>query len=79
LEFHHSDPLDKNAEMKVLVNNKWSDIEAELEKCVLLCSNCHREEHWNESPINREIVERMSAALSGQERIGDEFVDPIRF
>lgn len=50
LEFHHKDPNEKEFQ----INKRWSmskeAILKEIDKCVLLCSNCHREEHWK---INR--------------------------
>ena len=47
LEFHHIDPSKKDFEVssfykKPLVDEK---VRAELDKCVLLCSNCHRMYH----------------------------------
>ena len=46
LEFHHSDGESKDFNISSSVHNKsWSLIAKELDKCVLLCSNCHREEH----------------------------------
>ena len=46
LEFHHIDPDQKEFQ----INKRWSmkneAILKEIEKCVLLCSNCHREAHW---------------------------------
>lgn len=43
LEFHHKDPSQKDP--KGL--RKWNreNLFAELDKCILLCSNCHKEEH----------------------------------
>jgi 5-methylcytosine-specific restriction endonuclease McrA len=43
LEFHHIDPSEKEA----LGLRKWNrkKLYKELDKCVLLCANCHREEH----------------------------------
>jgi hypothetical protein len=46
LEFHHLDPSKKDfsiSNMKKTTYNK--KIELELDKCRLLCANCHREEH----------------------------------
>lgn len=44
LEFHHIDPTTKNP---AVANNisavSWERAVKELEKCVLLCANCHRE------------------------------------
>ena len=43
LEFHHKDPTQKDP--TGLRKFKREKLFAELDKCVLLCSNCHREEH----------------------------------
>jgi hypothetical protein len=46
LDFHHVDPNEKDftvARKKLNINNE--KMRAELDKCVLLCANCHREEH----------------------------------
>lgn len=43
LEFHHLDPAEKDSAISSL--HKTEDIIKEAEKCVLLCSNCHRELH----------------------------------
>lgn len=43
LEFHHKDPTQKDP--KGLRKVKLEVLFAEVDKCVLLCSNCHREEH----------------------------------
>jgi len=45
LEFHHLDPTKK--EFKISSSKKlgFKKIQKELDKCVLLCANCHRETH----------------------------------
>ena len=48
LEFHHLDPNEKDfgiAQYKVL---NWKKIKIELDKCILVCSNCHKEIHEEE-------------------------------
>ena len=45
LEFHHIDPHEKDIQIGVKANIAWSKIKLEIDKCVLLCANCHREEH----------------------------------
>ena len=45
LEFHHLDPSIKELGIGGNYNLSWKRIELELDKCVLLCSNCHRELH----------------------------------
>lgn len=41
-DFHHVDPNTKVDSIRNLRNRKWATIQAELDKCVLLCATCHR-------------------------------------
>ena len=48
LDFHHLDPSEKENTVSRLITNT-SNIESvkkEIAKCVVLCSNCHREFHY---------------------------------
>lgn len=45
LVFHHRDPSKKEFSISSPNFHKWEDVIKELEKCDLLCSNCHAEEH----------------------------------
>jgi predicted HNH restriction endonuclease len=46
LEFHHKDPLKKDFSIANARLTSFSDkVKEELDKCLILCSNCHREEH----------------------------------
>lgn len=45
-DFHHKHPSEKEFEPSVLLNYTWDRIQEELDKCLLLCSNCHRITHW---------------------------------
>lgn len=44
LEFHHLDPLTKEVKDEFR-GWTWARILKEIEKCILVCSNCHREIH----------------------------------
>lgn len=49
LDFHHINPENK----KIAIGNAWQyksieDTFKEMEKCIVLCSNCHREFHFLE-------------------------------
>lgn len=44
LEFHHTDPSRKDFTVAGK-RRPWEDLRIELDKCLLLCSNCHREHH----------------------------------
>lgn len=50
LDFHHIDPNEKEFG---IARNYFSKekILKEIEKCVVLCSNCHRKLHWEEKQI----------------------------
>ena len=43
--FHHKNQEEKEYEIGYLISRRWSILEKELEKCQLLCFNCHREIH----------------------------------
>jgi hypothetical protein len=45
-DFHHKDPTQKDFGIaKKGVTRAWSKVQEELDKCIMLCSNCHRIEH----------------------------------
>lgn len=46
-DFHHLDPTKKDFEIQsaAIASLSWETIVVELDKCSLLCSNCHRLEH----------------------------------
>lgn len=47
LDFHHIDETTKEHDItKLIRNNNWEEIVKELSKCILVCSNCHRELHF---------------------------------
>lgn len=52
LEFHHMDPNEKDFDFNVGRRRSWDKMVEELKKCVLLCSNCHREEHHPETILD---------------------------
>jgi len=46
LDFHHTDPTQKDFAISRLGSKVWSEaIARELDKCQLVCANCHREAH----------------------------------
>lgn len=58
LTFHHINPKEKITEVTAMMNNRRinateEDILTEVEKCILLCSNCHKIEEA--SPIWKEF------------------------
>lgn len=45
LHFHHLDPSKKDFTVSQGKGKSWENIKAEIDKCVLVCSNCHIEIH----------------------------------
>jgi hypothetical protein len=45
LEFHHTNPKEKDPNFYNLKNRTFSILKKEIEKCILVCANCHREIH----------------------------------
>ena len=51
LDFHHVDPSKKDKEISALAAKKsLSKITTEINKCVVVCANCHRKIHANLIP-----------------------------
>jgi len=52
LEFHHRDPSQKlfGIGQRGLTRG-WERVRAEIEKCDLLCANCHRELHAEQDKL----------------------------
>ncbi len=53
LDFHHSDPTQKDIEVSKLIGSTFSIkyIMKEINKCEVLCANCHRKFHYNERQL----------------------------
>jgi len=48
LEFHHVGDKDFTISKMVNQGYAWERIQKEIEKCIPLCCNCHRLEHWTD-------------------------------
>ena len=51
LEFHHINPSEKEFNFNKAISMDWEKTRLELEKCILLCANCHREVHAGLIPL----------------------------
>lgn len=60
-DFHHKDPSEKEDQLdtRKLSNSTMDWILKEFEKCLVLCANCHREEHNPNLKMNL-VLERVS-------------------
>ena len=49
LDFHHTDPTQKDGNIHRFVSNgQFAKAYEEVKKCVVLCANCHRIHHHDE-------------------------------
>lgn len=44
--FHHVDPSGKDFEISQMSSYSYEELRNEISKCVVLCHNCHMEEHY---------------------------------
>lgn len=51
LEFHHLENKEESPAY-VIMRWSWERAKKELEKCILMCANCHREVHYNDREID---------------------------
>jgi len=49
MDFHHRDPKEKDIDPGLLMQRTQEVLFKELEKCDLLCANCHRILHYEET------------------------------
>ena len=73
LEFHHLNPEEKDFGLGTSRANpkNWDAIVDEVKKCILLCSNCHREVHDGTSQIPEKYQEFDKSIL---ERIENKYL-----
>lgn len=53
LSFHHRDPTEKDYDWKYLRKQSWVTICKELDKCMILCHNCHGERHYDSNELEQ--------------------------
>lgn len=61
LQFHHRDPLTKKFTVGAMRYRTWEVMKKEIDKCDLLCPNCHAERHEDEDKfddIKRRTIKR---------------------
>ncbi len=56
LHYHHRDPKTKEFGISADgLTRAWHRVEKEVQKCILLCANCHREVHSGITQLPKEI------------------------
>lgn len=58
LDFHHVDEKNKKFGLsKDGITRSWQKVKVEIQKCILVCANCHREIHAGLLQPSKEILE----------------------
>lgn len=71
LHFHHLDPSQKDFSIRGSGNTfKWDTIVSELDKCILLCGNCHAEYHAGLLDLTK-AMETNPTPEEGMQRLAD--------
>lgn len=66
-EFHHKNSATKDFTIGSVANKSWAVIKLELDKCELLCSNCHQMQHSDRS--EQKFLEEASKYGGGIEEV----------
>lgn len=51
LQFHHREPEHKEYSVSTMIGFPWDRIQAEIDKCDVLCANCHMIEHHDRKKV----------------------------
>jgi predicted HNH restriction endonuclease len=60
LDFHHPDPNEKEFQISQGERYGWEKVKKEIDKCIPLCSNCHRDFHYQEKQTGVSIEEYLN-------------------
>ena len=60
LSFHHKQPSEKEFTIGKVRKSSLKVIEQEINKCICLCFNCHREFHYLNSAVNMTLDEYLN-------------------
>lgn len=83
LEFHHRDPSQKDFGISARgYTRSWERVRSELDKCMLLCANCHRELHVQLAALagNGQVIQRVNSgkpSVSEAELRGNPEPSPV--
>lgn len=63
LDFHHKDKNSKDFTIGQFKRGNFTVLQSEIDKCVVLCANCHREFHHLETENNIDIDTYLHSAI----------------
>jgi predicted ATP-binding protein involved in virulence len=63
LDFHHYDPESKSGQISLMLSSRTEKLAAEVNKCIILCRNCHALFHSGKVRLNERMLCRVSEEL----------------
>jgi ribosomal protein L30E len=82
LDFHHLDPFEKEETISNIIRGNAKDcsldaLKSEVKKCIILCKNCHLEEHSVNNNISKIELLRIMGGINFCQRCGYESKDKV--
>lgn len=67
LDYHHLDPNIKDMNVSRMLSNRSNinDVKQEINKCIVLCANCHREFHYLNISIDEYLAGQYNGSAQG--------------
>lgn len=66
LDYHHKDPSNKQYRIAVMVKkHSLTAIDTEINKCMLICANCHRMIHAKELLVESKKADALMPLFDG--------------
>jgi hypothetical protein len=75
LSFHHKDPSKKAFAIAGSHTRSWKALKTEVDKCLLLCANCHMEEH---GLLEKTLIRATIVTLNGMVEPADLYKYTVR-
>lgn len=67
-DFHHKDPNLKDFSLGDKTSTvKWDKVKIEIDKCILVCANCHRQIHSGDIKLNQDQEEMPANNFANRE------------
>lgn len=78
LDFHHIDPSTKSFTIGRIKKSSLEAIENEIDKCIVLCANCHREFHHINEEYGVSLEDYLNQKIEMKDFLSDEELDEVR-
>lgn len=77
LDLHHINPNKKVIEPSKLYGRSWNNIKEEVDKCILLCNNCHKKAHQGNitgRPVGKNTTKRTKIFCNSHQKETEHYL-----